>query len=104
MGALKLPPKGWLAIRVGEEGREQRRFLVPVRYLSHPLFIELLKESEEEYGFQQKGAIRIPCEIEYFLHVKEVIDRDNSCRASETASAAHYLHRPIDLICFRAIS
>ncbi|KAH0470313.1 hypothetical protein IEQ34_000036 [Dendrobium chrysotoxum] len=65
--------------KVDEEGKELRRFLVPVRYLSHTLFIKLLKESEEVYKFQQEH-IRIPCKIKYFLHVNEVIDRDNSCR------------------------
>ncbi|KAJ6940591.1 auxin-responsive protein SAUR32 [Populus alba x Populus x berolinensis] len=58
-------PKGCLAIKVGQ-GEEQQRFVVPVIYFNHPLFIQLLKEAEEEYGFDQKGTITIPCHVEEF--------------------------------------
>ncbi|XP_039035814.1 auxin-responsive protein SAUR32-like [Hibiscus syriacus] len=47
-------PKGCLAVNVGSEGEEQQRFVVPVMYFNHPLFMQLLKEAEEEYGFDQK--------------------------------------------------
>ncbi|KAG6518355.1 hypothetical protein ZIOFF_021830 [Zingiber officinale] len=46
----KPPRKGWMALRVGPEGEEQRRFVVPVACLSHPLFAELLDEAAAEYG------------------------------------------------------
>lgn len=70
---VPMVPKGWMAIRVGEE---QQRFVVPVVYLNHPLFVGLLKEAEEEYGFEHKGAITIPCHVEYFRHVQGIIDSD----------------------------
>ncbi|TKY61221.1 Auxin-responsive protein SAUR32 [Spatholobus suberectus] len=53
-------PKGCLKIKVGQ-GEEQQKITVPVNYLKHPLFVQLLKEAEEEYGFAQKGTITIPC-------------------------------------------
>ncbi|KAF5202282.1 Auxin-responsive family protein, partial [Thalictrum thalictroides] len=61
-------PKGYLAIMVGRQAIdvELQRFVVPVMYLNHPLFIQLLKEAEEEYGFDQKGTITIPCQVEEF--------------------------------------
>ncbi|KAG5045805.1 hypothetical protein JHK86_015211 [Glycine max] len=74
---LKDIPKGCLAILVGQ-GEEQQRFVVPVMYMNHPLFMQLLKEAEEEYGFDQKGPITIPCHVEHFRTVQGLIDRDKS--------------------------
>ncbi|KAK7389763.1 hypothetical protein VNO78_25056 [Psophocarpus tetragonolobus] len=70
-------PKGCIAIKVGQ-GEEQQRFVVPVIYINHPLFMQLLKEAEEEYGFDQKGTITIPCHVEEFRNVRGLIDRDKS--------------------------
>lgn len=70
-------PKGCLAIKVGH-GEEQQRFVVPVIYFNHPLFMQLLKEAEEEYGFDQKGTITIPCHVEEFVCVQGMIDREKS--------------------------
>ncbi|KAG2720617.1 hypothetical protein I3760_02G044200 [Carya illinoinensis] len=56
-------PKGCLAIKVGK-GEERQRFVVPVIYFNNSLFMQLLKEAEEEYGFDQKGIITIPWYVE----------------------------------------
>ncbi|XP_077246267.1 auxin-responsive protein SAUR32-like [Tasmannia lanceolata] len=69
-------PKGCVAIMVGQ-GEEQQRFVVPVMYLNHPFFIQLLKEAEEEYGFDHKGTITLPCHVKEFLYVQSKIDREN---------------------------
>ncbi|CAN0884833.1 Auxin-responsive protein SAUR32 [Linum grandiflorum] len=45
-------------------------------YFNHPLFLELLKGAEEEYGFEHKGAITIPCHVEEFIQVQRIIDGD----------------------------
>ncbi|XWS31999.1 hypothetical protein CRYUN_Cryun23aG0122900 [Craigia yunnanensis] len=71
-------PKGCLAIKVGSQGEEQQRFVVPVIYFNHPLFMQLLKEAEEEYGFDQKGTITIPCHVEEFRNVRGLIDREKT--------------------------
>ncbi|KAI9093932.1 hypothetical protein K1719_026930 [Acacia pycnantha] len=71
-------PKGCLAIKVGQEGEEPERFVVPVLYFNHPLFLQLLKEAEEVYGFDQKGTITIPCHVEEFRTVRGLIDREKS--------------------------
>ncbi|XAR62930.1 hypothetical protein NMG60_11022677 [Bertholletia excelsa] len=73
---LRDVPKGCVAIKVGR-GDEKQRVVVPVMYLNHPLFVELLKEAEEEYGFDQKGAISIPCPVGEFRCVQGLIDREN---------------------------
>ncbi|OAY59563.1 hypothetical protein MANES_01G041200v8 [Manihot esculenta] len=74
---LKDIPKGCLAILVGQ-GEEQQRFVIPVIYINHPLFIQLLKEAEEEYGFDQKGPIIIPCHVQEFINIQGMIDKENT--------------------------
>ncbi|KAL3754242.1 hypothetical protein ACJRO7_001475 [Eucalyptus globulus] len=71
-------PKGCLAVMVGQGEEERRRFVIPVMYVNHPRFVQLLKEAEEEFGFEQKGPITIPCQVEEFRSVQESIDRESS--------------------------
>ncbi|GMI76514.1 SMALL AUXIN UPREGULATED RNA 32 [Hibiscus trionum] len=73
---LKDVPKGSLAILVGR-GEEQQRFVIPVMYITHPLFLQLLKEAEEEYGFDHDGPITIPCHVDEFRSVQGLIDKDH---------------------------
>lgn len=63
-------PKGHLAVYVGQKDGEFHRVFVPVIYFNHPLFNELLKEAEEEYGFNHPGGITIPCQYAEFERVK----------------------------------
>ena len=72
-------PRGCMAVVVGQ-GKEQQRVVVPVIYINHPLFMKLLKEAEEEYGFDQKGPINIPCHVDEFRYVKGIIDREELLR------------------------
>ncbi|CAN6240302.1 unnamed protein product [Urochloa humidicola] len=53
-------PKGKVAVYVGG-GEASLRYVVPVVYFNHPMFGELLREAEEEFGFQHPGGITIPC-------------------------------------------
>ncbi|GLT39554.1 hypothetical protein SLA2020_137380 [Shorea laevis] len=66
-------PKGYLAVYVGQEDGDFHRVLVPVFYFNHPLFGELLREAEEEYGFNQQGGITIPCRFAEFEKVQTQI-------------------------------
>ncbi|XP_047077256.1 auxin-responsive protein SAUR36-like [Lolium rigidum] len=57
-------PKGQVAVYVGGDGpggESSMRYVVPVVYFNHPLFGELLREAEEEFGFKHPGGITIPC-------------------------------------------
>ncbi|GLJ44453.1 hypothetical protein SUGI_0932670 [Cryptomeria japonica] len=69
-------PKGCLALCVGQR-QEQQRCVIPVEYINHPLFQKLLEEAEEEYGFEHKGRIAIPCNVSHFQYVQEVIQRES---------------------------
>ncbi|CAN1324128.1 Protein SMALL AUXIN UP-REGULATED RNA 51 [Linum perenne] len=70
-------PKGFLAVSVGEE---QKRFTIPTEYLSHPAFHILLREAEEEFGFQQAGVLRIPCEVAVFESVLRIVEEKQDCK------------------------
>ncbi|KAJ4716699.1 Auxin-responsive protein [Melia azedarach] len=61
-------PKGHIPIYVGLI--ERKRFVVPISYLNHPLFGDLLKRTEEEFGFDQpRGGLTIPCKEDTFIEV-----------------------------------
>ncbi|KAL1361534.1 hypothetical protein AAHE18_03G010800 [Arachis hypogaea] len=51
--------EGHFAVIATVEG--PKRFLVPLRCLRNPTFLSLLERAAEEYGFDQLGAITIPC-------------------------------------------
>ncbi|XP_021729326.1 probable cyclin-dependent serine/threonine-protein kinase DDB_G0292550 [Chenopodium quinoa] len=73
-------PKGFLAVQVGEE---MKRFVIPTKYLSHQAFSVLLKEAEEEFGYQKEGVLRIPCEVEVFENILKAVEEKNSSQAKQ---------------------
>ncbi|KAJ9132763.1 hypothetical protein P3X46_033600 [Hevea brasiliensis] len=65
-------PKGHIAVYVGEGYR--KRFVIPISYLNHPLFLELLNRAEEEFGFDHPmGGLTLPCTVEYFTSLISVL-------------------------------
>ncbi|GAB2249693.1 hypothetical protein Droror1_Dr00013052 [Drosera rotundifolia] len=95
-------PKGCLAVLVGvEEEEELERFVVPVMYINHPLFMELLKEAEEEYGFDHKGPITIPCRVAEFVNVRGAIDREQHHHGHHHGHGGDHEHHH-HFLCFKA--
>ncbi|KAJ8760170.1 hypothetical protein K2173_011026 [Erythroxylum novogranatense] len=64
--SLEHVPKGYLAVYVGPD---QRRFIIPTSYLSMPDFRNLMDRAAEEFGFEQEGGLRIPCEEHDFEEI-----------------------------------
>ncbi|KAJ4716703.1 Auxin-responsive protein [Melia azedarach] len=61
-------PKGHIPVYVGLI--ERKKFVVPISYLNHHLFGDLLKRAEEEFGFDQPtGGLTIPCKEGTFIEV-----------------------------------
>jgi SAUR family protein len=61
-------PNGHLAIYVGES--QKKRFVVPVSFLNHSSFQQLLGKAEEEFGFDHPmGGLTIPCSEDIFIHL-----------------------------------
>ncbi|CAN0880370.1 Auxin-responsive protein SAUR40 [Linum grandiflorum] len=70
---------GYVAVSVGRE--EMKRYVVPTEYLAHRAFGLLLREAEEEFGFQHEGVLRIPCDVDAFEEILKVV------RGKATASS-----------------
>ncbi|KAL7257496.1 hypothetical protein ACSBR1_003739 [Camellia fascicularis] len=67
-------PKGYLAVYVGE--RERKRFVIPISYLNQPSFQDLLRQAEEEFGFDHPmGGLTIPCREEIFIDLTSRLGR-----------------------------
>ncbi|XP_047943745.1 auxin-responsive protein SAUR71-like [Salvia hispanica] len=63
-------PEGHLPVYVGDE---MERFVVSAELLNHPIFVMLLNKSAQEYGYEQKGVLRIPCHVFTFERVLEAL-------------------------------
>ncbi|EFJ08939.1 hypothetical protein SELMODRAFT_69255, partial [Selaginella moellendorffii] len=64
-------PEGFLAVYVGEE---RKRFVVDARHLNHPWFKILLERSAEEFGFDHKGGLTLPCRVVVFESLLGVLE------------------------------
>ncbi|KAG9442982.1 hypothetical protein H6P81_018836 [Aristolochia fimbriata] len=68
-------PKGHFPVYVGEQ---RRRYIVPLSFLEDPKFQMLLQRAEEEYGFEHKMGLTIPCEETVFRSLADLLDHHNS--------------------------
>ncbi|KAL0914493.1 hypothetical protein M5K25_014842 [Dendrobium thyrsiflorum] len=68
-------PPGHVPVFVGEE---KEWFAVAAEHLESPAFKELLRRSEEEYGYEQSGVLRIPCSVQLFCRVLRSLSGDSS--------------------------
>lgn len=57
-------PKGHFVVYVG---KELKRFVVPLGFLKSFKFQQLLDRAAEEYGFESKEGIVLPCHESAFL-------------------------------------
>ena len=67
-----------LAVR----GGEPKRFIVDLSYLTNPAFLRLLEQAEEEFGFEQKGTLAVPCQPE---ELQKILNPRNALNATATA-------------------
>lgn len=56
-------PEGHVPVYVGDE---MERFAVRAELLSRPGFVDVLTRSAQEYGYEQRGVLRIPCPVPLF--------------------------------------
>ncbi|KAJ8551907.1 hypothetical protein K7X08_028350 [Anisodus acutangulus] len=60
---------------------ELKRFVVPLKCLTHPSFLKLLEQAAEEYGFYHDGALTVPCrpsEFERILAHEQWLEGNNN--------------------------
>ncbi|KAL5731458.1 Auxin-responsive protein saur71 [Ranunculus cassubicifolius] len=67
-------PQGHIPVYVGDE---MERFVVSAEFLNHPIFVNLLKKSAQEYGYEQQGVLRIPCRVLVFRQVLDALQFGN---------------------------
>ncbi|CAK8534720.1 unnamed protein product [Lathyrus sativus] len=70
-------PEGHVPIYVGDE---MERFVVCAELLNHPIFVKLLNESAQEYGYEQKGVLRLPCHVFVFERVLDALKHGHDTR------------------------
>lgn len=66
-------PKGHMAVYVGEI--QKKRYVVPISYLKHPSFQDLLLQAEEEFGFNHPtGGLTIRCREDAFIGLTALLN------------------------------
>lgn len=75
-GEKKRVAKGFVPVTVGGPGDEAaaERFVVSVEVFRHPCIVSLLELAAHEFGFEQRGVLRIPCDVQHFRSVLELIN------------------------------
>jgi SAUR family protein len=63
-------PEGHVPVYISDE---MEQFVVSAELLNHPVFVKLLNKSAQEYGYDQKGALRIPCHVLVLERVLEAL-------------------------------
>ncbi|KAG6533602.1 auxin-responsive protein SAUR71-like [Zingiber officinale] len=86
--SISAAAEGHVPVCVGEE---MERFEVPTAMLSRPIFLELLRRSAQEYGYEQSGVLRIPCPASLFRRLLAAERRKQA-----TAEEAEELLRSFD--------
>ncbi|KAM7257351.1 hypothetical protein ACFE04_013092 [Oxalis oulophora] len=82
-------PKGYLAVYVGEI--QMKRVVIPISYLNHPEFQNLLIQSEEEFGFNHPmGGLTIPCTEDIFVFKENVEHIEPSYKAASGTGIKFY--------------
>ncbi|KAF9685996.1 hypothetical protein SADUNF_Sadunf03G0112600 [Salix dunnii] len=72
-------PAGHFPVYVGLDQDTAEKFIVNAELLHHPLFIELLHRSAQEYGYAQRGILRIPVNVVVFERVLESVKLGEGC-------------------------
>jgi len=89
MGKSASVKRGHIPVLVGE-GEELKRVLVHRKVLQHPYFTGLLELAAMEFGYDQKGVLRIPCDIRCFHTIVQLI-RSRTRRRKVTVSCLLFL-------------
>ncbi|TQD89360.1 hypothetical protein C1H46_025081 [Malus baccata] len=54
---------------------DERRFVLPLSYLSNHIFQELFKKSEEEFGLSSSEPITLPCDSFFMNYMLSLVNR-----------------------------
>ncbi|XP_031477761.1 auxin-responsive protein SAUR64-like [Nymphaea colorata] len=65
-----------------------KRYMVPLACLQRPIFQELLKMAEEEFGLSINGAITFPCDSTVVDYIMSLVQRDMSSQIENALVAS----------------
>ncbi|XP_020103082.1 auxin-responsive protein SAUR71-like [Ananas comosus] len=85
-------PEGHVPVCVGEE---MERFAVRAELLGRPAFVELLRRSAAEYGYEQRGVLRIPCPVPLFRRLLLLLSLSHDHHHAAADPAVHELFRSL---------
>ncbi|KAJ3694072.1 hypothetical protein LUZ60_009552 [Juncus effusus] len=77
MAMEKKVPKGFVPILVGKE-KEMEKIMVHTKLFKNPIFQILLEMAVDEFGYEQRGILRIPCAVEQFRRVLDALKNGKS--------------------------
>ncbi|KAL5221008.1 hypothetical protein ABZP36_025721 [Zizania latifolia] len=68
MARKERAPRGYVPILIGQ-GEERERILVRTEQLKQPHFLALLDLAVQEFGYEQRGILCIPCTTKAFRSI-----------------------------------
>ena len=74
---IKKTPKGFVPIIVGDDGTKdvEERFLVHVKLLSKPCMVNFLELAARQFGYDQEGVLRVPCDANHFQKMLDSLEK-----------------------------
>ncbi|VVA97050.1 unnamed protein product [Arabis nemorensis] len=69
--------KGQVAV-VAVKGERAKRFVLELKELNKPEFMRLLEQAKEEFGFQLRGPLTIPCQPEEVQKILKGSSKESS--------------------------
>lgn len=74
---FRVTTQGCFSVYVGSD---RQRFVIRTEYVNHPLFKMLLEEAESEFGYNSKGPLVLPCDVDFFLNLLMELASDEAHR------------------------
>lgn len=66
--------KGYVPMLVGKDGKNMEKVFLHVSLVNHPSIVTLLENySVREFGYEQRGVITVPLDVDHFRRVLDAI-------------------------------
>jgi len=79
---------------IAKDEDEAKRFVVPLSCLTNPIFVSLLEEAADKYGFNGDGPLTIPCSPNKLQMILVQQRQDEGSYFSDQVNFICYQRRP----------